>query len=101
MREKLLIVVSLGLALSGPSDAGRKPLIQGDPLVRLLSKDGIRSIDKPKMVKAADADRRVGDWEPVLGVREGDHSRAYPLRLLDAHEIVNDRLGQLPIAATW
>ena len=39
--------------------------------------------------------------EPVIGVFDGEQARAYPTWVLDGHEIVNDRLSQLPIAATW
>jgi hypothetical protein len=37
----------------------------------------------------------------VIGVRVGDQARAYPLLVLASHEIVNDRLGGLPIAVTY
>ncbi len=39
------------------------------------------------------------DW--VLGLSLNGESRAYPLRVLNWHEIVNDRLGGLPVAVTF
>lgn len=39
--------------------------------------------------------------EPVFGVSlNGDH-RAYPLRILDAHEMANDRVGGVPVALAY
>jgi hypothetical protein len=37
---------------------------------------------------------------PVLGVERDDRARAYPLRILNRHEVVNDVLGG-PIAVTY
>jgi hypothetical protein len=37
----------------------------------------------------------------VIGVTLGGESRAYPLRVLNWHEIVNDSLGGVPIAVTY
>jgi hypothetical protein len=37
----------------------------------------------------------------VVGVLIGGHSRAYPIAILTQHEIVNDRLGEIPIAVTY
>lgn len=52
-------------------------------------RDGIPSIDEPKFEKAAEADwMRDGDLIVAVGV--GDNHRAYPLRILVWHEIVND-----------
>lgn len=42
----------------------------------------------------------LGD-EPVLGVRRGTVARAYSLWQLNHHEIVNDQVGDLPLAITW
>jgi hypothetical protein len=39
--------------------------------------------------------------EPVLGLVVNGESRAYSLWQLDAHEIVNDVVGGVPLAATW
>jgi hypothetical protein len=38
---------------------------------------------------------------PVLGIALGDTSHAFALRLLDGHEVVNDRLRGVPLAVTW
>ena len=41
------------------------------------------------------------DREPAIGLTIGDDSRAYPLRILMWHEIVNDLVGGVPVAVTF
>jgi hypothetical protein len=63
-------------------------------------KDGIPSIDKPTFVAVGEASNLVPQ-EPVIGLTiEGD-ARAYPLRVLTWHEIVNDVVGGVPVAVTY
>jgi hypothetical protein len=92
--------ISLVVVLAQPDGGAGNRTVDGSPIVRLLSKDAIRSVDKPRMIPA-ESSRRLQDWERVLGVTDGQESRAYPLRILDAREIVNDRIGGRAIAATW
>ncbi|MEW6582455.1 MAG: DUF3179 domain-containing protein [Actinomycetota bacterium] len=63
-------------------------------------KDGIPAIDEPRFVSAPDAGF-LRDREPVLAVVIGDRARAYPLRILIWHEIVNDVLAGAPLAVTY
>ena len=73
---------------------GFDEIISGGP-----PKDGIPSIDDPQFVAVAAAD--LPATEPVIGlVIEGD-ARAYPLRILIWHEIVNDVVGGVPVAVTF
>ncbi|MCH7555300.1 MAG: DUF3179 domain-containing protein [Proteobacteria bacterium] len=62
-------------------------------------KDGIPSIDDPSFVPVDEAD--LPDIEPVIGFGVGDDMRAYPLRVLMWHEIVNDVVGGVPVAVTF
>ena len=62
-------------------------------------RDGIPSIDQPRFVAAGQADLR--DTDRVLGMARNGIVRAYPVRILNWHEIVNDRLGGEPIAITY
>ncbi len=64
------------------------------------ARDCIPSIDNPKFVAAANA-AHVGDDAIVIAVSYGGEHRAYPARILDHHEIVNDTIGGRPIAITW
>lgn len=74
--------------------------LEGDPVVTVLPPDAIPSIDDPKFVPAGKV-RFLQEDEPVLGVVHDGVAKAYSLWHLDRHEIVNDHLGETPIAATW
>ena len=71
------------------------------PIVRVIGRDAIRSIDHPEMITVAEVGDLIPDHEPVLGIFDGETARAYATWHLEQHEIVNDRLGDVPIAATW
>ena len=63
-------------------------------------KDGIPPIDRPQFVPQAEY-RGAGESEPVIAfARDGD-ARAYPLRILIWHEIVNDVVGGIPVSVTY
>jgi Protein of unknown function (DUF3179) len=62
-------------------------------------KDGIPAIDRPRFVPAAQAG--LADDDRVLGLAHGAVARAYPVRVLNWHEVVNDRLGGEAIAVTY
>lgn len=63
-------------------------------------KDGIPSIDNPLFHPLA-SERKLGSHEPVIGVMINGDARAYPLRILMWHEIVNDMVGGVPVAVTY
>lgn len=62
-------------------------------------RDGIPAIDRPKFVDAARAPLRPSDR--VLGLEHKDVARAYPVRILNWHEVVNDRLAGDPVTITY
>jgi len=64
-------------------------------------KDGIPAIDRPVFVSVEEADRWLGDREPVVMVEHGGESKAYPLQILIWHEIVNDEIAGLPVSVTF
>jgi hypothetical protein len=51
--------------------------------------DGIPALVNPRMQKATEA-TELGDAEPVFGVSIRGDNRAYPLRIMDWHEMSND-----------
>lgn len=73
-------------------------------LARVLSggppRDGIPSIDNPKFKTIEEIDFLI-DTEPVIGLVINGEAKAYPLRILTWHEIVNDTLGDVPVAVTY
>lgn len=50
---------------------------------------------------AAAGSREWGDDEFVIGVAVNGVAKAYPVRLLSLHEIVNDEFGGQPVLVTW
>lgn len=63
-------------------------------------KDGIPALTNPTLIAAKDA-TYLRPEDRVIGFVAGDETRAYPLKILNYHEIVNDRVGELPIAITY
>ena len=63
--------------------------------------DGIPSIDNPKFVNVQDAANFLSDSDLVLGLNINSDIRAYPLVILVWHEIVNDKVGGIPVAVTY
>ena len=65
-------------------------------------KDGIPSIDNPRFMAANKVNiQDLAPTEPVIGVIINGKARAYPLRILTWHEIVNDELAGVPISVTY
>jgi hypothetical protein len=64
---------------------------------RVLPRDAIPSVDDPTF--GSDYFGEDGDDVVVLEL-EGE-VRAYPVRILDFHEVVNDRVGTQRVAVTW
>ena len=64
-------------------------------------KDGIPAISDPDMI-GADTEDTIAPREPVMSIKiEGHPARAYPVRYLMWHEIVNDQIADVPIAVTF
>lgn len=63
-------------------------------------RDGIPSIDDPSFLPVTSASG-LDEMEPVMSVVINGQARAYPLRIMIWHEIVNDRLGDRAIAVTY
>ncbi|NJN44361.1 MAG: DUF3179 domain-containing protein [Anaerolineae bacterium] len=62
--------------------------------------DGIPALDNSPMILANEADYLTLE-EPVFGISiNGDH-RAYPLRILDWHEMANDIVGGVPVSLAY
>jgi hypothetical protein len=71
-------------------------IISGGP-----PKDGIPALTEPDFLDVAEEDR-LAPREPVVAVEiEGATPRAYPIRYLTWHEIVNDTVGGVPVAVTF
>jgi len=63
-------------------------------------KDGIPALTEPDFILADEADY-LEDDDLVIGFVQGDDVRAYPHRILDWHEIINDLVGGVNISVTY
>lgn len=102
---RFAVWLTAGMLLLSPivrSSVAQELRIDPSEIVALLPKDTIRAIRAaaPLLVPAG-AVREVRDSDQVLGVVIGGESRAYPIPFLSWHEIVNDTVAGVPIAATW
>ena len=65
-----------------------------------VGKDGIPALDHVEMIAVADAN--IPATEPVITLElAGQAPRAYPLRYMTWHEIVNDYVGDIPFTVTF
>ncbi len=70
-----------------------------------IGKDSIPAIDQPKFV----AIRRrkelleygINDDTPVIGYAHKGEAKAYPIAIMDHHELVNDFVGGKPVTVGW
>lgn len=62
-------------------------------------KDGIPAIDKPKFLNSVNTEIKYDD--KVLGLDYNGIAKAYPISVLNWHEIVNDRYGNEPVVITY
>lgn len=63
-------------------------------------KDGIPALENPDFVSAENASV-LQDNDLILGYKNGDDVRAYPRIILDWHEIINDKIGDVALAVTY
>lgn len=90
------------LAAEGPPRFDLKKLTVPQEEIRRGGppKDGIPALTQPKFVAAAEASFLKGT-DRVAGVSIDDDARAYPLAILNYHEIVNDVVAKTPVAVTY
>jgi hypothetical protein len=72
-----------------------KHIVEGGP-----PRDGIPSLDDPAFVSAKDVDF-LDPRERVLGIAIENEAKAYPIKILNWHEVVNDRIGEQFLVVTF
>jgi hypothetical protein len=111
-----LIVVILSLflmpasSISAPLSHWKKEWPKTDfskhsiPLDEIMSggppKDGIPSLDDPKFKPVSEI-KNLAETEPVITLDYKGDVRAYPVRILMFHEIVNDTVAKEPVLITY
>ncbi|MBT8264526.1 MAG: DUF3179 domain-containing protein [Muriicola sp.] len=74
-----------------------KLLLNANAIVKGARKDQIPAINNPTFKLP----RSFHPEEPVLGVFYNGIAKAYPVRILDLHELVNDKFGDHGVAVTY
>jgi hypothetical protein len=64
-------------------------------------RDGIPALFNPEYMSAGAADKILEPGEKVLGLTLNGVSRAYPIRIMSWHEIVNDEIADTPYLVSW
>ncbi len=99
-----IVLVSSCNAQSGPYKNGFDLSNSSIPVDEILSggpgKDGIPAIDKPIFV-AQDKANFIKDDGRVLALEINGVAKAYPINILNWHEIVNDKIGDKAFAVTY
>lgn len=61
-------------------------------------RDGIPPIDNPKF---KNKNNKIGLEEPVIFLEINGEAKIYPIQVLTWHEIVNDKIGGIPVTVTY
>ena len=96
-------VNTYGFDLSNLQTNGGAFVASGNP------RDFLRSLDQPKVLPGHEMlaynaklrSKYVVTADRVIGVEINGKSRAYPLDVMNVHEVVNDELAGVPIAVTF
>ncbi|MEZ4847939.1 MAG: DUF3179 domain-containing protein, partial [Bacteroidia bacterium] len=81
--------------LLSPSLVGAGNIQPGGP-----PRDGIASIDRPRFA-LAEKEKFMKEDDRVIGIVRNGIARAYPVFILERHEVVNDRLEEENILITY
>ncbi len=100
--DKSRATVDLDLVLFDTFDGRSVPLAVADPELVSRLFDAIVPIDEPSYESAEQADGWLRPDDVVLGyVDPGGGSWAYPVLILNLHEIVNDELSGQPVLVSY
>ncbi len=64
-------------------------------------RDGIPALDAPRFIPADEAESEVRDGDRVLGLVIDGEAHAYPIAIMNWHEIVNDTLAGRAVVVTY
>ncbi|HSG05403.1 MAG TPA: DUF3179 domain-containing protein, partial [Nitrospiria bacterium] len=95
-----VLPVILGSMLLMGFDLSRSSIPKEDILPGGPPKDGIPALDNPKFLKAGKA-ALLNSGDRVLGFSGKGEAKAYPIKILNWHEVVNDTVGGKPVVITY
>jgi hypothetical protein len=97
--NQFLVLLVLGAVSTMPLGAQHSGDELPEGVEQILERGRIAAVTEPEFVTATEADIPDGAW--VLAAAINGVAKAYSLNLLNRHEVVNDRFGDLPVAAVW
>ncbi len=101
---RLLLAFLLTFLIAAPAFGAWNYDRHSIPVDEIMSggppKDGIPALKNPNYVSAQKITFLRKD-DRVIGTVINGEARAYPLRIMSWHELVNDRIGDLPILVSW
>lgn len=105
-REDELVVEKKPVSI--PSGPGQKPFDVTRHVIPLNQiqaggppKNGIPALQHPAFTSASEADSFLKQEDIVLGIEFTGTAKAYPVRILNWHEVVNDDVGEQPVVVSW
>jgi Protein of unknown function (DUF3179) len=91
-----------------PAGPGQKPFNVTRHMIPLWEvqsggppKDGIPALNHPAFISKLQADYELRPSDVILGVEFNGVAKAYPVRILNWHEVVNDDVGDQAILVSW
>ena len=88
-------------ALRDPFGAGHpEPLVDLDEIQGIVPPDAIPALEDPAFEPAAGV-AWLAPVEPVLALEINGDARAYPLRIMTWHELVNGTVGGVPVTVSY
>ncbi len=64
-------------------------------------RDAIPALVHPRFLKAHEGGHLLKNADRVVGVFLNGEAKAYPVRILNWHELVNDTVGGRPVLVSW
>ena len=77
------------------------PLSDISESLTLQLRDAIPPIAEPKYINVATADEWLQPEDMVIGYVDGDQALAYPARIMNYHEIVNETVNDVPVLISF
>lgn len=96
------------MPVSIPAGAGQRPFDVTRHIISLNDiqsggppRDGIPALYHPAFTSSKEANHVLRPNDLVLGIATKEASKAYPVRILNWHEVINDDVGQQPVVISW
>ena len=96
-----LILIALVIPVAAQWDYSKNSIPVEDIRGGGPPKDGIPALFDPEYIRAGEADKLLEPEEEVLGLVINGVPRAYPIRIMSWHELVNDEIAGTPYLVSW